>query len=84
MAVFGVVGYVFRKLDCEPAPLLLGFVLGPDAGGEPAPRHAGRGGDWSVFVTRPISLGFLLASLVLLVAITLPGIRRGREEAFRE
>ena len=42
------------------------------------------GGDWSVFVTRPLSLAFLLAALALLVAVTLPGIRRGREQAFRE
>ena len=38
-ALFGLLGYVFVKLGCEPAPLLLGFVLGPADGGEPAPRH---------------------------------------------
>jgi TctA family transporter len=42
------------------------------------------GGDWSVFVRRPISLGFLLLAAGLLLAITLPNIRRSREEAFRE
>jgi putative tricarboxylic transport membrane protein len=75
---------VFRKLDCEPAPLLLGLVLGPML--EENLRRALQvaGGDWWVFVTRPLSLAFLLASLVLLIAITLPGIRLGREEAFRE
>jgi TctA family transporter len=41
-------------------------------------------GDWSVFVTRPISLGFLLLAAALLLTMTLPSIRRGREEAFRE
>jgi putative tricarboxylic transport membrane protein len=41
-------------------------------------------GDWSVFVTRPLSCAFLLASVALLIAVTLPSIRRGREEAFRE
>ena len=41
-------------------------------------------GDWSIFVRRPISLGFLLLALGLLVAVALPNIRRGREEAFRE
>ena len=84
MTAFGVVGYVFRKLDCEPAPLLLGLVLGPLL--EENFRRALQltGGDWSVFVTRPLSLAFLVAALALLVAVTLPGIRRGREEAFRE
>jgi putative tricarboxylic transport membrane protein len=84
MTAFGVVGYVFRKLDCEPAPLLLGLVLGPLL--EENFRRALQltGGDWSVFVTRPLSLAFLVAALALLVAVMLPGIRRGREEAFRE
>jgi putative tricarboxylic transport membrane protein len=84
MTAFGVIGYVFRKLDCEPAPLLLGLVLGPLL--EENLRRALQltGGDWSVFVTRPLSLAFLLAALALLVAVTLPGIRRGREQAFRE
>ncbi len=84
MTTFGVIGYVFRKLDCEPAPLLLGLVLGPLL--EENLRRALQlsAGDWSVFVTRPLSLAFLLAALALLVAVTLPGIRRGREAAFRE
>jgi TctA family transporter len=84
MTVFGVVGYIFRKLDCEPAPLLLGLVLGPLL--EENFRRAMQvaDGDWSVFVTRPLSCAFLLASVALLIAVTLPSIRRGREEAFRE
>ena len=40
IAFFGVFGYLFMKLDCEPAPLLLGFLLGPHDGGLHAPRHA--------------------------------------------
>jgi TctA family transporter len=84
MTAFGIIGYIFRKLDCEPAPLLLGLVLGPML--EENFRRAMQvaGGDWSVFVTRPLSLAFLIASVVLLLAVTLPAIRRGREEAFRE
>src|SRR5216684_3622252 len=84
MTAFGVIGYVFRKLDCEPAPLLLGLVLGPLL--EENFRRALQlsAGDWSVFVTRPLSLAFLLAALALLVAVALTGIRRGREQAFRE
>jgi TctA family transporter len=64
--------------------LLLGLVLGPML--EESFRRAMvlSDGDWSVFVTRPISLGFLLLAAALLLTMTLPSIRRGREEAFRE
>ncbi len=84
MTAFGVIGYAFRKLDCEPAPLLLGLVLGPMLEENFRRAMVLSGGDWSVFVRRPISLGFLLLAGALLLAITLPNIRRSREEAFRE
>ncbi|MBK5959899.1 hypothetical protein CCR97_17055 [Rhodoplanes elegans] len=84
MTAFGVIGYVFRKLDCEPAPLLLGLVLGPMLEENFRRAMVLSGGDWSIFVTRPLSLGFLLAAAGLLVAVALPAIRKGREEAFRE
>jgi TctA family transporter len=84
MTVFGIIGYAFRKLDCEPAPLLLGLVLGPMLEENFRRAMVLSGGDWSVFVRRPISLGFLLLAAGLLLAITLPNIRRSREEAFRE
>jgi TctA family transporter len=84
MTVFGIIGYAFRKLDCEPAPLLLGLVLGPMLEENFRRAMVLSGGDWSVFVRRPISLGFLLLATALLLAITLPNIRRSREEAFRE
>ena len=84
MTVFGVIGYALRKLEREPAPLLLGLVLGPML--EEYFRRAMvlSDGDWSIFVRRPISLGFLLLALALLLAVALPNIRRGRDEAFRE
>jgi putative tricarboxylic transport membrane protein len=84
MTAFGIIGYIFRKLDCEPAPLLLGLVLGPLL--EENFRRAMQvaEGDWSVFVTRPLSAAFLAVSLVLLIAVVVPGIRRGRERAFQE
>jgi TctA family transporter len=83
-AVFGIVGYIFVRLECEPAPLLLGFVLGPLM--EENLRRAMRisGGDPLIFVQRPISLGLLLAALVLLIIVALPAIRSKREEAFHE
>jgi TctA family transporter len=83
-AFFGVAGYVFMRLECEPAPLVLGFVLGPLM--EDNLRRAMRisGGDPMIFIDRPISLGLLIASAVLLVLVALPAIRSKREEAFQE
>jgi TctA family transporter len=81
-AFFGLVGFVFMRLECEPAPMILGFVLGPLM--EENLRRAMRisGGDPMIFIHRPISLGLLIASVVLLVLVTLPNIRSRREEAF--
>ncbi len=81
---FAVLGYVFKKLDCEPAPLLLGFVLGKLM--EEYLRRAMTisRGDWSVFVTRPLSLTMLLMALALLVLVFLPAIAKKRREAFTE
>jgi TctA family transporter len=83
-ALFGVVGYVFLRLECEPAPLVLGFVLGPLM--EDNLRRAMRisGGDPMIFVERRISLGLLIAAAILLVIVALPTIRSKREEAFQE
>jgi TctA family transporter len=83
-AFFGLVGFVFMRLECEPAPMILGFVLGPLM--EENLRRAMRisGGDPMIFIHRPISLGLLIASVVLLVLVTLPNIRSRREEAFQE
>ena len=84
VAVFGLIGYSFIKLGCEPAPLLLGLILGPMM--EEYLRRAlliSRG-DWSVFVTRPISASLLAAALLLLAIVLLPSIKKKREEAFVE
>ncbi len=81
---FGIVGYIFHKLECEPAPLLLGLILGPMM--EEYLRRAlliSRG-DWSVFIDRPISASLLAVAVVLLIIVLLPGIRKKREEAFVE
>ncbi len=82
MAVFGVVGYVLRKLKCEPAPLLLGFILGPMLEENFRRSMTISDGDLSVFVTRPISAGFLFASALLLIAVLVPAVRKRREEGF--
>ncbi len=79
---FAILGYVFKKLDCEPAPLLLGFVLGKLM--EEYLRRAltiSRG-DPMVFLTRPLSLGLLVAAALLLVIVFMPAISKRREEAF--
>ncbi|WP_439891792.1 tripartite tricarboxylate transporter permease [Ralstonia sp. 25C] len=83
-ALFGLIGYVFVKLRCEPAPMLLGFVLGPMM--EENFRRALQfsRGDFSTFVTRPLSLGLLMAAAVLMLLVVLPAIRKKREEAFHE
>jgi putative tricarboxylic transport membrane protein len=84
VAVFGFIGYLFIKLGCEPAPLLLGFVLGPMM--EEYLRRAlllARG-DWSTFVTRGLSLSLLLAAAALLIVVMLPAIKKKREETFVE
>jgi len=84
MAAFGVLGYVFRKLDCEPAPMMLGFILGPMM--EEYLRRAllMSKGDPTVLVTRPISATLLAVSAVGLVAVLLPALREKREEAFQQ
>jgi putative tricarboxylic transport membrane protein len=79
---FAILGYIFKKLDCEPAPLLLGFVLGKLM--EEFLRRAMTisRGDPMVFFTRPLSLTLLLMALALLLIVFLPAISKTRKEAF--
>jgi putative tricarboxylic transport membrane protein len=84
MALFGVLGYVFAKLDCEPAPMLLGFILGPLM--EEYLRRAliiSRG-DPMVFLTRPISATMLVLAVIAMMIVLAPAVRKTREEAFQE
>ncbi|WP_042886779.1 tripartite tricarboxylate transporter permease [Cupriavidus necator] len=83
-AAFGVIGYLFIKLRCEPAPLLLGFVLGPMMEENFRRSLLLSRGDFSVFVTRPLSLGLLIAAAVLVLIVAMPSIKAKREEAFQE
>ncbi|MFZ5540988.1 MAG: tripartite tricarboxylate transporter permease [Pseudomonadota bacterium] len=83
-AAFGVVGYVFYKLKCEPAPLLLGFILGPMMEENLRRAMLLSRGDPMTFVTRPLSLTLLLMAVALLVIVALPAIKAKREEAFQE
>ncbi len=84
MAIFGLLGYVFRKIDAEPAPLLLAFILGPMMEEFLRRTLLLSQGDPTVLVTRPISAVMLAVSLVLLVIVLLPAIRQKRDEAFEE
>ncbi len=79
---FAILGYVLKKLSCEPAPMLLGFVLGKLM--EEYLRRAMTisRGDWTVFFTRPLSLTLLILAGILLVIVFLPAIAKKREEAF--
>jgi putative tricarboxylic transport membrane protein len=83
-AVFGVLGYVFIKLGCEPAPLLLGYILGPMLEENLRRALVLSRGDFTVFVTRPISLGMLLLAAFLLVLVAAPAIARTRRTVFAE
>jgi len=83
-AVFGALGLLFVKLECEPAPLLLGFVLGPMMEENLRRAMLLSRGDPTVFFTRPISLAMLIAAAGLLLLILAPNFRKKREEAFVE
>ena len=84
MAIFGLIGYVLVKLHCEPAPLLLGFIIGPML--EEYLRRAMliSRGDPTVFFTRPISATMLGLAALALIVVLLPSVRKKREEAFQE
>ncbi len=84
VAIFGVIGYLFIKLGCEPAPLLLGFILGPMMEENLRRALLLSRGDWSVLVTRPLSAGLLAAALLLIIIVALPAVKSKREEAFVE
>jgi putative tricarboxylic transport membrane protein len=84
MSLFGLFGYVCVKLECEPAPLMLGFILGPMMEENLRRAMLLSRGDPSTFLVKPISAGFLVAALILLAVIALPALRRKREEVFVE
>ena len=83
-ALVAAIGYGFFKLGCEPAPLLLGFILEPMMEENLRRALLSSGGDWKTFVTRPLSSGLLVAAALLIGVVALPSIRRRREAAFQE
>lgn len=84
MAGFGVAGYFMRRIGCEPAPLVLGFILGPMLEEQFRRTLLLSDGDFTVFLTRPLSAALIGVTVLLLVLMALPSLRRGREEAFKE
>jgi len=83
-AVFAVFGYVLLRFGCEPAPLVLGFILGPLMEENLRRSLVISRGDPMVFLERPISAVLLAMTVAIIALIVLPQFRRTREEAFQE
>ncbi|NDB01476.1 MAG: tripartite tricarboxylate transporter permease, partial [Betaproteobacteria bacterium] len=79
VALFGFIGYAFHKLGMEPSPMMLGFILGPMMEENLRRALLLSRGDWSVFVTRGLSCGLLIAAALMLVVVLLPAVKKGRE-----
>jgi putative tricarboxylic transport membrane protein len=82
--IFAAIGYLFFKLKCEPAPLLLGFILGPMMEENLRRAMLLSRGDPTVFFTRPLSLTLLVMAAALVLIVALPAIKKTREVAFQE
>ncbi|MDP1992611.1 MAG: tripartite tricarboxylate transporter permease [Syntrophales bacterium] len=84
MALSGVVGIIFARLECEPAPLILGMVLGPMLEENVRRALMISHGNPIIFLNKPISAFFLIAAFILLIIVLAPAIRKKREEVFIE
>jgi putative tricarboxylic transport membrane protein len=84
LAALSGVAYVLFKLDCEPAPLILGFILGPMMEEQMRRAMMIHFGDVTIFLTRPLSAAFLIAAAILMLLIALPSLRAKREVALQE
>jgi TctA family transporter len=80
---FGLLGFLFIRLGCEPAPLILAFVLGPLMEENLRRAMLLSRGDPTIFVQRPISAVILAMAAALLVVLLLPAVRKKREQAFQ-
>jgi putative tricarboxylic transport membrane protein len=79
-AFFGVIGFLWLRFEMQPAPMLLGFVLGPLMEENLRRALLISRGDATVFVTRPISCGFVIATVLIIIVMGLPAIRARREQ----
>jgi len=84
VGIMGILGYLLMKLECAPAPLILGFVLGPLMEENLRRALLISRGDPTVFFTRPISLGFMIASALILITMIMPAIRKKKEDAYTQ
>ena len=84
IAFFGVIGYLLIKVGFEPAPLLLGFVLGKLMEENLRRALIISRGEMMTFIERPVSAALLLVAVVLLAVALLPSIRKSRDEVFVE
>ena len=84
LAALTAVGYILIKLDCEPAPLILGFILGPMMEEQMRRAMMINFGDVTVFFTRPLSAAFLIGAAALILVIALPSLRAKRDVAMQE
>ena len=83
-AAFGIIGYIWSKLRCEGAPLLLGLVLGPMMEENFRRALLLSRGNYSTFIDRPLSASLLAVAVVLVIIVALPSIKKKREETFVE
>jgi len=84
ITIAALLGYVLIKLECELAPFLLGFILGPMIEENFRRAMLISGGEASVFITRPISATLLVIAVLVLAVILLPTVTRKRNEVFVE
>ena len=79
-AIFGLLGFMWMKFECSPAPMLLGFVLGPMMEENLRRAMLLSRGDPMVFLTEPISLAFIIATVLIVVVMTAPALRKRRSD----
>jgi TctA family transporter len=84
MALFALFGYALGRFGCEPAPMVLGFLLGPLMEENLRRSLVLSRGDPMIFIQRPISLTLLVMTLIVVCLIVFPQFRKTREEAFKE
>jgi TctA family transporter len=84
MAAFGIVGYFLKRAGCEPAPMVLGFVLGPMLEEQFRRTMLLADGDFSVFLRRPLAAALLAIAALLVAMMSLSNLRAKRDEALRE
>jgi putative tricarboxylic transport membrane protein len=77
-AIFGLLGFLWMKLECSPVPLMLGFVLGPMMEENLRRAMLISRGDPTVFLTRPISLAFVIATVLIVIVMSAPTLRKRR------